>query len=150
MSSQHVTRAHLKELVDAFYLDVRSDPLLAPAFNGVIGEHWDVHLPRMVEFWITVLLGTKSFRGNVLAKHMALDAMTETQFMRWLTLWHKNTSALLPAAEAQELQIRAHGIARNLFYARHGQFPKFVVQDGVVVDCLRFDRLPAIEEPAAP
>jgi len=42
----------------------------------------------MTEFWSTVLLHTRSFRGNVMRKHVALlPALQPAHFARWLTLW---------------------------------------------------------------
>jgi hemoglobin len=140
-----VSRDRLKELVDGFYLDVRSDPEIGPIFDKAIGATWNAHLERMVDFWSTVLLASKSFRGNVFKKHMALETMSEAHFARWLTLWHKHTDALLPSAAAQELQQIAHGVARNLFYGHHKEFAEFIVKNGQVIDCVRYGRLPDVE-----
>ena len=129
-----LTRNHLKQLVHAFYADVRADERLGPVFDGAIGAHWDVHLERMVEFWSTVMLGTHSFRGNVFGKHMALDGVQPDHFLRWLTLWHEHTSRLFEPAVARELQQTAQGIARNLFAGFFDRFPTFVMEDDVAVD----------------
>ena len=68
-----LSRERITLLIHSFYDEVRSDPDLAPVFNPVIGENWEPHLQRMVAFWSTVALGERSFRGNVFAKHMALE-----------------------------------------------------------------------------
>jgi hemoglobin len=128
-----VTRERLKQLVHSFYDDVRADEKLGPVFDGAIGDHWDTHLERMVEFWSTVMLGTRSFSGNVFGKHMALDGIEPDYFLRWITLWHKHTNRLFAPAFAAELQRTAMGIGRNLFHGFFGEFPSFVVEDGVAV-----------------
>ena len=64
----------LTELVHSFYADVRADALLGPVFEEALHDRWEPHLGRMVDFWSTVALGSKSFSGNVFAKHMALQA----------------------------------------------------------------------------
>jgi hemoglobin len=66
-----------------------------------------------------VMLGSRSFRGNVFGKHMAIEGIAPTHFTRWLTLWHQHTTARFESADAAELQRVAQGIARNLF---HGFF----------------------------
>ena len=129
-----VTRHRLEQLVHSFYADVRADELLGPVFDGAIGAHWDAHLERMVEFWSTVMLATRSFRGNVFGKHMALQGIEAEHFLRWITLWHEHTSRLFAPEAAQELQQTAHGIARNLFAGYFDRFPTFVMEDGVAVD----------------
>lgn len=59
-----LTQESIATLVYAFYDSVRADPELGPVFNAAIDD-WEPHLARMVEFWSTTMLGTKSFQGNV-------------------------------------------------------------------------------------
>ena len=101
----------LTALVHGFYADVRADPLLGPVFEKALAERWEPHLERMVEFWSTVALGTKSFRGNVFGKHMALADVTPAHFTAWVKLWGHHTERLFEADDARELQFTAHGIA---------------------------------------
>jgi hemoglobin len=129
-----VKRQQLHRLVHAFYADVRADERLGPVFDGAIGAHWDEHLERMVEFWGTVMLGTRSFRGNVFGKHMALEGVEPAHFLRWITLWHAHTGRLFATPIAQQLQQTAEGIARNLFAGYFDRFPIFVMEDGEAVD----------------
>lgn len=130
---QALDRAGVETLVHDFYADVRRDDLLAPVFNRVIGDDWSVHLDRLVEFWSTVMLGTRTFRGNVYGKHMVLDGVRPEHFLRWITLWHRHTNRLFPDEVAEEFQRTAHGIGRNLFHGFFGEFPRFVMRNGVAV-----------------
>ncbi len=116
--------ASIHRLVHGFYADVRADPGLGPLFDGAIGDHWEPHLARMVEFWSTVVLGTRSFRGDVFSKHMALDGVQQGHFATWLQLWQRTTEAIFIPEVAQELQTVAHGIARNLFRGYFGHLPE--------------------------
>lgn len=120
-----VNRENLTELVHRFYDDVRADPVLGPVFEAALHDHWETHLPRMVEFWSTIMLGSKSFSGNVFAKHMALQGVTPAHFAAWVKLWEQHTSRLFTPALALELQATAHGIARNLYYGYFGERPIF-------------------------
>lgn len=124
-----VTRERLSDLVHSFYADVRADPLLGPVFEKALAERWEPHLERMVEFWSTVALGTKSFRGNVFGKHMALADVTPAHFTAWVKLWGHHTERLFEADDARELQFTAHGIARNLFQGYFGTLPTFAHRD---------------------
>ncbi|PTT84230.1 globin [Pelomonas sp. HMWF004] len=110
-------RAGLRRLVDAFYVDVRADELLGPVFAKAIGDDWEPHLSRMTEFWSTVMLGTKSFKGKVYQTHAALAdgaPVTPEHFLRWITLWTRHTQRLFPGAVADQLQRMAAGMGRNL------------------------------------
>ena len=110
-----VDRESITRLVLRFYDGVRADALLGPSFDAVLAGRWATHLPRMVEFWSTLLIGTHSFSGNVYGKHMALDGITPRHFERWLELWFATTATLFAPPDASRMQQMAQGIARNLF-----------------------------------
>ena len=103
-------------LVHGFYADVRADPLLGPVFTQAIGAHWDAHLARMVDFWSTVALGSKRDRGNVAARHLALEVAVEAED-RLLAVVHPRH----PLAEAGEG-------ARGATASRH-QAPEHPLRD---------------------
>ena len=120
----------LTALVHGFYADVRADALLGPVFDAALHNRWEPHLARMVDFWSTVALGSKTFRGNVFSKHMALSGVTPAHFAAWVRLWAEHTDARFPPAIAQQLQQTAHGVARNLLRVCLGQPPAFVQAHG--------------------
>lgn len=74
--SVNLNRDSIIQPVTRFCRDVRADDMLGPTFEGVLAGRWDAHLPRMFEFWSTVMLGTRRFKGNVSAKHMAVPGVT--------------------------------------------------------------------------
>lgn len=119
-----VTRDDLARLVDRFYADVFHDAELGPLFAPLSGPRWPEHRRRMTEFWCTTLLRTRSYRGNVLARHQALlPALQPPHFARWLALWRRHTAEQMPAAQADELYATARGIARNLHLGCFGTLP---------------------------
>ncbi len=112
------TELHLDsitQLVTRFYFDVRADPLLGPAFETVLGSRWASHLPRRFAFWSTVMLGSRSFSGDVFAKHMVVPGVTARHFERWLQLWALHTQTLFDDPQARHLQKAASDITRNLY-----------------------------------
>lgn len=118
-------RESITALVHGFYADVRLDPLLGPVFERALAGQWEPHLKRLVEFWSTIVLGTRSFRGNVVGKHMELEGITPAHFATWVRLWAQHTSRLFTPGVAQQLQQAAHGVARNLFRAYFDSLPSF-------------------------
>ena len=116
-----LSRASIQQLVQAFYDDVRVDPVLAPTFEAALAGRWAAHLPRMVEFWSTVMLGTRSFKGNVYARHMAVPGVTPDHFSRWMSLWHRHTAAAFEPATASRFQDVATGIASQLIRGHFGR-----------------------------
>jgi len=117
--------ASITRLVHGFYADVRRDPLLGPVFEAALQGRWEAHLARMVDFWSTVALGARSYRGNVVASHRPLDGVTPAHFAAWVRLWAEHTGRLFTPEVAQGLQQAAHGVARNLFRAMIGRLPDF-------------------------
>ena len=84
------TPTDVKLLVDSFYKKVRNDECIGYIFNDVAHVDWDDHLPKMYKFWEFALLGTATYKGNPMMKHIALNAkepLTETHFERWVELW---------------------------------------------------------------
>jgi hemoglobin len=114
-------------LVHGFYADVRRDALLGPVFEKALDGRWDAHLQRLVDFWSTVALGAHSFKGDVFGKHMALEGVTPAHFAAWVALWQQHTHRLFAPDVARDLQVAAHGIARNLFRGYFGSDPAFVL-----------------------
>lgn len=109
----------LPGLIDTFYGRVRQDPELGPVFNDAVDD-WDHHLGLLVEFWSSVMLGTKSFRGNPMQAHLKHVARIRSDmFGRWLSIWNATTSELLSPAAAEAIQAKAARIGQSLDMALH-------------------------------
>jgi hemoglobin len=121
MTPLPLDRASISTLVHEFYADVRADPVLGPVFDKAIGERWDPHLARMVEFWSTVMLGSHDFQGNVFGKHMALCGIEPDHFRRWLALFQASATRLFAPAQANEFLTVAGRIAASLQYGYFGK-----------------------------
>lgn len=115
-----LNRAAIAQLVHEFYDDVRRDPQLQPIFDAAIGDNWEPHLARMVEFWSTVMLATHEFHGNVYGKHMELDGVVPDHFQRWLTLFDSAAHRLFTPELAGEFMLVARRIAASLQYGFFG------------------------------
>jgi hemoglobin len=118
---QAVTEDSIRLLVDTFYDGVRKDEILGPVFEQALAGQWSAHLPRMVDFWSTVLLGTGRFQGNVFGKHMALTGVTPEHFLRWLSLFKETATQLYADAPANEILEVADRIAGSLQLGYFGE-----------------------------
>ncbi len=107
----------IKELVDCFYSRVRQDELLGPVFAGAIGDHWEEHLTKMSDFWSTVVLASRRYKGNPMQVHINLPRLNQEHFDRWLALWRVTTSELLDQAHAQVFVKKAEFMAERLLSA---------------------------------
>ena len=118
-----IDRASITTLVHRFYDAVRADAELGPVFEAELHGRWDEHLERMVDFWCTAMKVSRSFRGNVYGKHMALPRIAPAHLKRWLRLWQAHSAALLPPSHATALQDVATGVARVMHMGWFGQLP---------------------------
>lgn len=125
MKLQELNPATITTLVHTFYDAVRADPELSPVFTLAIGDGWDPHLARMVDFWSTVMMGTRQFQGNVFGTHMQLTGIEPQHFRRWLALFEQTAVQLFEPALAAEFLTVARRIAASLQY---GFFGKVVAQ----------------------
>ena len=119
------TREDIALLVNEFYKKVIPDPLIGHFFTRVVHFSWEEHIPVMISFWESILLGGQSYKGNPMIKHMELDAlypMDPLHFDRWLYLWQTTVRELFTGKKATEAIDRAHsiaGIIKAKIQARH-------------------------------
>ena len=109
------TEEEITTLVHNFYDRVRADAMLGPIFDAHIDD-WDKHLAIMVQFWSSMLLGTGSYSGTPMPKHVALPDLKADLFTQWLALFHQTTRELPNRAFAERAEEYAHRIARSLWF----------------------------------
>ena len=97
--------------------------------DAAIGAHWETHLERMVEFWCTMMLDTRSFSGSVFGTHMQLKGVEPLHFERWMSLWYRHTAAGFEAADRKQLREKAEMIGRSLFLGFFSTPAKFIADD---------------------
>jgi len=114
------TEANIRELVYAFYDRVRADALLGPVFDNVLAGRWDEHLPKMCRFWSSLVLGTKTYRGNVQQAHDPVPGVEPRHFSQWLYLFLDTVEARYQRAAALRFMEPALRIAQSLQLARFG------------------------------
>ena len=109
------TEQEITTLVHGFYDRVRADAVLGPIFNEHITD-WDTHLTIMVRFWSSLLLGSGTYSGTPMPKHVALPNLTADMFRHWLALFEQTTSQLPNRAMADKALEFAQRIARSLWF----------------------------------
>ena len=109
-----VSEDSIKLLVDGFYAKVRRDPELAPIFQRAIPGDWGPHLEIMYAFWSSVMLTSGRYKGNPVAKHVALSGIQPPLFERWLKLFNETAGELFDDAVSAEFGAKAARIAESL------------------------------------
>lgn len=107
-------RADIQQLVDTFYTKVRADETIGYLFNEVAKVNWEMHLPRMYDFWENILFQTAGFKGNPMAAHLQLhqkSPLTAGHFQQWLSLWLATVDELFEGDKTELIKQRARSIA---------------------------------------
>ena len=108
------TRADCEQLVRAFYGRALVDPIIGCLFTDVAKLDLEAHVPRITNFWETILLGAHSYGGGAFRPHVELHfkvPLTRGHFDRWLYLWTTTVDELF-AGERAELA-KSHADARR-------------------------------------
>lgn len=106
------SREDIVLLVDSFYDKAKVDPLLGPVFTDVAKVNWEEHLPKLYNFWETILLGGEDYRGRPFPPHLPLDLKQE-HFRRWLELFYETVDQNFTGLKANEVKVRSLAMARN-------------------------------------
>ncbi|MCJ2050269.1 group III truncated hemoglobin [Methylobacterium sp. J-070] len=109
-----VDEAMIHDVVHAFYIRIRDDPLLAPVFKQVIVAGWNPHLARMCDFWSAVTLTTGRFKGSPIEAHARISEISSEHFRRWLLLFSETVTEICPPAAASLFVAKSQVIARSL------------------------------------
>jgi hemoglobin len=84
------TRAHIHDLVVVFYREIMFDELLEPVFGEVAEVDWVEHSPKLIDYWTTILRGTRNCTAAVTATHRDLHSISPIEpehCDRWDALW---------------------------------------------------------------
>jgi hemoglobin len=106
-------------LVNVFYDRVRDDTLLGPIFDDIAHVDWPTHLPRMYDFWESVLFATATFKGAPLIVHRELARrapLTSAAFLRWIALFQSTVDDLFAGPMAEHAKNSAARIAGVMEY----------------------------------
>ena len=101
------TRADCERLVRSFYERATTDEIIGWLFDGL---DLDAHLPRIADFWETVLLGGTAYRGGAFGPHVRLHAskgLRGGHFHRWVALWTATVDELFDGPRAESAKAHA-------------------------------------------
>ena len=113
------SRQNIELLVNSFYTRVKKDDFIGPIFNNAENFSWETHIPIMVDFWETLLLGTASYKRNPMIKHIQLNQRTPLSaehFTRWKKLFYETLDELFEGPQVAEAKKRAEAMSGLMQY----------------------------------
>jgi len=112
-----LTEDDIHQQVRAFYKAVRSDEILAPIFALKIENTdaaWNKHTDHIADFWSSIFLKTRRFKGNPMLKHTLLPGLTPNHFAHWLSLFKQTAERTLKLEQSAAINQMAERIAKSL------------------------------------
>lgn len=103
--------ADLHSLLVEFYQRIAGDPLLAPYFAEL---DMSAHLPRIVDFWSTLLFRSGRYTGNAFRPHLEMLGLTGEHFERWLATLEATLDASHAGPNAERMKSFAHRVAYSM------------------------------------
>lgn len=119
------TRADCEQLVRAFYGRALVDPVIGWIFTDVARLDVEAHVPRITDFWETLLLGAQSYSSGAFHPHARIHAKAELKaghFDAWLALWYRTVDELFAGPRAEAAKAHAFRLA-NAFRMRLAAHP---------------------------
>ena len=120
----------IKSLVDAFYSSIRQDEMLGPIFTDFANVDWVEHLPKLCEFWETVLFAVQGYKGDPIEAHVELHErlnkeldldLQQHHFDHWVELFTQTVDDLFAGPIAEKAKRSAVRMAAQLLKAISNQ-----------------------------
>ncbi len=127
MKKDIANRADIELLVNTFYGKVEGDTLIGHIFNQIARVNWEHHLPKMYDFWETILFGKRSFKGNPMDAHFKLNelyTLKQEHFNRWIEIFEDSVDSLFEGDVASSAKFKARSIAGIMFYKINPEYNK--------------------------
>lgn len=114
MKADIKNRADIILLVDSFYTKVQENLTIGPIFTDVVKVDWSHHLPKMYDFWESILFGNATYKGNPMLTHFAINEKTslkEEEFNTWKRIFFETVDELFEGENALIIKQKAQSIA---------------------------------------
>ncbi len=112
-------RKDIEFLVNKFYDKVKQDTLIGFFFLEVASLNFNTHLPKMYDFWESILFKKGIYNGNPMLSHIILhqkEKIKNIHIERWLLLWEETLNSSYSGENVQEALQRAQQIAGLIKY----------------------------------
>lgn len=101
----------LPALLTTFYATIERDPLLAPYFAVVDMRE---HIPRIADFWSTMLFHSARYTGNAFRPHLAMPGLTPEHFAHWLATLEQTIDQHWQGPIAERMKDLGHRVAYSM------------------------------------
>jgi hemoglobin len=101
----------LEPLLVRFYAAVARDALLAPYFESL---DMTAHIPRIADFWSTLLFHSGRYTGNAFRPHLEMPGLRGEHFERWLATLEATLDESYTGANTERMKSFAHRVGYSM------------------------------------
>lgn len=96
---ENITRENINSLMHVFYTKALEDEEIGEFFESAFGadmsnEHWVNHMEVLTDFWATMLMGERAYKGNPFGHHALIPDLKKESFMKWIGLFSASADSL--------------------------------------------------------
>ncbi|KQN33442.1 sec-independent protein translocase TatC [Pedobacter sp. Leaf41] len=114
MKKDIIDRNDIVLLVDSFYQKVQQNERIGPIFTQVMQVDWAHHLPKMYDFWESILFGKAIYKGNPMLTHFDINkkaSLKNEEFDTWKNIFFNTVDELFEGENATVIKQKAQSIA---------------------------------------
>lgn len=114
MKKDIINRNDIVLLVDSFYQKVQQNERIGPIFTQVMQVDWVHHLPKMYDFWESILFGKAIYKGNPMLTHFDINkkaSLKNEEFDTWKNIFFNTVDELFEGENATVIKQKAQSIA---------------------------------------
>ena len=111
------SREDIELLVNSFYISVQQNEMLGYIFNDIAKVDWEKHLPKMFDFWETLIFHKAVYKGNPMKVHMLLHhihQLKKEDFEEWFILFCETVDKLFNGENAELAKTRAQSVSTSI------------------------------------
>lgn len=109
--SRDLEEHDLADVLARFYSRLDEDELLSSFFAELdMAEH----IPRIEEFWSTIVFGSRRYSDNAFAPHQRMEGLTADHFARWVITLESVLDAGFRGPAAERMKAASHRIAYSM------------------------------------
>jgi len=119
-------------LVDTFYKKVQLNDKIGPIFTAIAKVDWSHHLPKMYDFWESILFGKAIYKGNPMLTHFALNDKTSLQkeeFETWKNIFFETVDELFEGENTELIKQKAQSIADLMHFKLNSSKPFITIKN---------------------
>ena len=107
-------RKDIETFVKLFYDKAFKDDLIGFIFVDIVKLDLTSHMPKIVDFWETILFDTPKYSGSPMDSHFAINKLVPLKpefFERWVFIFKQTMDELFVGELAEKAKTRANLIA---------------------------------------